>query len=90
VHGFFFEQKTFINAQLSNNAHLSAGFRLLAAIAGNEAFNGNNGPEVFMTDDSMAEKNALSEAWPRSQQLLCVFHVLQVLRCCTQRFSKRC
>jgi len=59
VHGIFFKQKTFINAQLSNNAHLSAGFRL--AIAGNEAFNGNDGPEVFMTDDSMAEKNALSE-----------------------------
>ena len=64
MHGIFFKQKTCVNALLSNNAHLSAGFRLLAAIAGNEAFNGNNGPEVLMTDDSMAE-DALSEVSPR-------------------------
>jgi len=74
VHGISFSKKTFINTQLSNNAHLSTGFRPLAAIAGNRAFNGNNDPAVFMTDDSMAEKNALSEVWPWLR--LCVGLVL--------------
>jgi len=30
-------------------------------------------PEVFMTDNSAAEKGA----WPNAKQLLCHFHVLQ-------------
>ncbi|CAL9690696.1 unnamed protein product [Knipowitschia caucasica] len=35
------------------------------------------GPQVFMTDDSDAERGALQEAFPESSLLLCVFHVLQ-------------
>lgn len=35
------------------------------------------GPRVFMTDNSRAEKDALTEVWPSSRQLLCHFHVLQ-------------
>ncbi|ELT96280.1 hypothetical protein CAPTEDRAFT_185524 [Capitella teleta] len=34
-------------------------------------------PEVFLTDDSRAERQALSSAFPDSTLLLCVFHVLQ-------------
>ncbi|KAH9377227.1 hypothetical protein HPB48_020347 [Haemaphysalis longicornis] len=34
-------------------------------------------PAAFMTDNSSAEKKALSEVWPSAQQLLCHFHVLQ-------------
>ena len=30
-----------------------------------------------MTDDSLAEKNALSKVWPSSKQMLCHFHVAQ-------------
>ena len=36
-------------------------------------------PKILMTDDSLAEKNAMKKAWPESKQLLCVFHVLQIL-----------
>ncbi len=34
-------------------------------------------PEVFMTDNSAAEKGALTIAWPNAKQLLCHFHVQQ-------------
>lgn len=34
-------------------------------------------PEVFMTDNSRAEKAALLQAWPTAKQLLCHFHVAQ-------------
>jgi len=36
-----------------------------------------NGPLVFMTDDSAAERNALRECFPQTTLLLCIFHVLQ-------------
>lgn len=34
-----------------------------------------------MTDNSSAEKKALSEVWPSAQQLLCHFHVLGTCSC---------
>ena len=37
------------------------------------------GPQVFMTDDCLAERNALSCAWPHSVLLLCIFHVLKAV-----------
>ncbi|KAF4520715.1 hypothetical protein B566_EDAN004834 [Ephemera danica] len=40
-------------------------------------FGGNECPEVFMSDDSAAEKLALAEVWPNAVQLLCQFHVAQ-------------
>jgi len=30
-----------------------------------------------MTDDSAAEKNALSKLWPKAKQFLCHFHMCQ-------------
>lgn len=30
-----------------------------------------------MTDDSIAEKNAIKEVWPLTTQLLCLFHLIQ-------------
>ncbi|KAF4530278.1 hypothetical protein B566_EDAN017416, partial [Ephemera danica] len=41
------------------------------------AFGGCENPQAFMTDDSLAERNALKTVWPQSQRLLCKFHVLQ-------------
>lgn len=35
------------------------------------------GPPIFMTDDSMAERNAIRTVWPKSKLLLCAFHFLQ-------------
>ena len=38
---------------------------------------GNDGPQIFITDDSDSEKNALRTIWPEASQLLCIFHYLQ-------------
>jgi len=35
------------------------------------------GPQLIMTDDSTAERAALENIYPKSQRLLCIFHVLQ-------------
>ena len=43
-----------------------------------KAFYGREqGPKVIMTDDSLAERNALAEVWPEATLLLCIFHFLQ-------------
>ncbi|XP_025108096.1 uncharacterized protein LOC112572570 isoform X2 [Pomacea canaliculata] len=38
---------------------------------------GNRGPQVFLTDDSSAERQSLQAAFPEATLLLCTFHVLQ-------------
>jgi len=38
---------------------------------------GTKGPEMFITDNCDAEKNALRNLWPATDQLLCIFHYLQ-------------
>jgi hypothetical protein len=35
------------------------------------------GPQLFMSDDSDALRNALSKVWPSAELLLCTFHILQ-------------
>ncbi|KAH7955399.1 hypothetical protein HPB52_000821 [Rhipicephalus sanguineus] len=40
-------------------------------------FGDKEAPEGFMSDNSSAEKGALSDTWPSAKQLLCTFHVLQ-------------
>ena len=42
-------------------------------------FGGKGRPQVFMTDDSKAEINALKHVFPDSTTLLCIFHLLQAL-----------
>ena len=45
-----------------------------------DAFYGSsaaNGPKVFMTDNCLELKEAISQNWPDSTQVLCVFHLLQ-------------
>ena len=40
-----------------------------------EEFHGREqGPRVIMTDDSLAERNALAEVWPEATLLPCIFH----------------
>ena len=41
------------------------------------AFYGKNNPSVIMTDDSVAERNALKNVWPGATLLICIFHFLQ-------------
>jgi len=43
------------------------------------AFVGRSYASVLMTYNSAAEKGALREVWPRSRQLLCLFHVPQAV-----------
>ena len=40
----------------------------------------NLGPHLAMTDDCLAERNALRTVWPAMIALLCHFHILQVLQ----------
>lgn len=57
-----------------------SGLCMLKDILPSNAFYGNGvgiGPKVIMTDDSATEKGALRKMWPKSTQLLCVFHFLQ-------------
>ncbi|XP_038067768.1 uncharacterized protein LOC119737460 [Patiria miniata] len=41
------------------------------------AFNNGSGPKIIMTEDCEALRNALSEVFPESVMLLCIFHMLQ-------------
>ena len=54
------------------------GLEMLKSIS-DDAFYGRGslGQTTFMIDDSDAERNALSEAFPSAARLLCIFHVIQ-------------
>ena len=59
---------------------VTQGLKLLQQVIPEEAFykrGGREGPTIFMTDDSSAERNALHEVWPHARLLLCAFHFLQ-------------
>ncbi len=59
---------------------ISQGLDLLKTVLPTNCFyesGSDNGPSIIMTDDSCAERNALHEAWPNSNLLLCTFHFLQ-------------
>ena len=59
---------------------LTAAFTLLKGLLGAEAFfSAADGPQVFLTDDCAALRNALHSVWPKATLLLCFFHLLQAL-----------
>ena len=55
------------------------GLDSIVQLAGDSAFygRGEDGPELFMTDNCAAERQAISDVFPGAGQLLCTFHVLQ-------------
>ena len=56
------------------------GLELLKSVLPGGAFYGRGrdaGPQLFMTDDCDALRNALAGAWESSELLLCIFHILQ-------------
>ncbi len=58
------------------------GLELLKSVMPENAFFGRSsraGPQVFMTDDSIAERAALHKCWPHAVIFLCTFHFLQRL-----------
>lgn len=58
---------------------ISVGLELWKTLFPLDALGGRGlvGPKIFMSDDSTAERNALHEAFPLSELLLCIFHILQ-------------
>ncbi len=58
---------------------ITTGLKMLQEVLPKEAFYNkgpHTGPTICMTDDSQAEKGALSNVWPNATQLLCIFHFL--------------
>ena len=60
---------------------ITAGLQLLKSILPEDAFfrRGELGPQVVMTDDCQALRQALSECYPQTTPILCVFHILQAM-----------
>lgn len=56
----------------------TAGFSFLAQEM-REGFGKQGYPDVFITDNSEAEINALKSVWPKSSHFLCIFHVAQAV-----------
>ncbi|KAE8740735.1 hypothetical protein FOCC_FOCC013755 [Frankliniella occidentalis] len=58
---------------------VTIGLKLLMTIVPPNGFygRGSKGPEIFMTDDSTAERNAIMNVFPDAILLLCLFHILQ-------------
>lgn len=54
-------------------------FSLLTGELHQEAFAGQGHPDIFITDDSEAERSALLTTWPDSTAKLCLFHVPQAV-----------
>lgn len=69
----------FLITRGQSTACYAAGLSLLKRLLGEKAFNGQLQPAIVMTDDSAAEKAAISEVWPQSRQLLCQFHIAQAM-----------
>lgn len=59
---------------------IKCGFNIIKELVGANIFGGHEeGPNVFMTDDSLAEQKAVEDMWPAAKRLLCIFHVLQAV-----------
>ncbi|XP_001199878.3 uncharacterized protein LOC763787 isoform X1 [Strongylocentrotus purpuratus] len=60
-------------------ATITAALQLLQTILPAGCFGGRGavGPQIFITDDCMAERRALKDLFPQSKQLLCSFHLLK-------------
>ncbi|KAL5238893.1 hypothetical protein ACI65C_006303 [Semiaphis heraclei] len=58
---------------------ISVGLELWKSLFPLDALGGRGlvGPKIFMSYDSTAERNALHEAFPQSELLRCIFHILQ-------------
>lgn len=69
----------FITDAITKMSYATA-FGLLDDCFREEAFGGRpGGPEIFMTDDSDAERAALNFVWQGAILLLCIFHVAQCM-----------
>jgi len=62
-------------------ADYKTSFNLLKQAVGENLFVGQHYPKVFITDDSLAEQNAIKSAYPGSGSKLYLFHVAQAVWC---------
>ena len=53
---------------------------MIKEMTGEYGFYGNGYPQIIMTDDDAAERNALQKVFPHTKLLLCLFHFLQVCK----------
>lgn len=63
-------------------AILTKALEIYKSMLPSESFGGKGrdiGPEIVMRDDSAAENAAISQVWPNTKQLQCIFHVLQAV-----------
>jgi hypothetical protein len=60
--------------------HVNPEVTQLKKILNDKIFGGKvDGLSVFITDDSAAEQAVIKTIWPKSKNLLCIFHVLQAV-----------
>ena len=67
-----------ILSDLQDQESYRVGFDLVKQLVDGYGFFGCDHPQLIMTDDSQAERNALKDVWPDAILLLCIFHYLQV------------
>ena len=60
-------------------ADYETSFNLLKQAVGEKLFGGQHYPKVFITDDSLAEQNAIKSTFPDSEFKLSLFHVSQAV-----------
>lgn len=68
-----------IITQSEESQVISQGLDTLKSLLPKDAFSGRgmDGPLVFITDDSRAERSAIQRSFPQATLLLCSFHLLQ-------------
>ena len=54
-------------------------FNLLKQAVGKNLLEGQHYPNVFITDDGLAEQNTIKSTFPESGSKICLFHVAQVV-----------
>ncbi|CAL4174500.1 unnamed protein product [Meganyctiphanes norvegica] len=60
-----------------NEESYAKGFQMVLQITDGYGFYGKGSPKIIMTDDGLAERNALNQIFPEAILLLCIFHFLQ-------------
>jgi len=60
-------------------ADYETSLNLLKQAVGENLFGGQHYPEVFITDDGLAEQNAIKSPFPEGGSKLCLFHVAQAV-----------
>jgi len=69
-------------------ADYETSFNLLKEAVWENLFGGQHYPKMFITDNSLAEQNAIKSAFPESGSTLCLFHAVQRRMALVVEFGK--